>query len=52
MAEMRNAYSTLNRKPNRKNHLEDRDVDGNTILESILEKAGVGGCRLDSSGSG
>jgi hypothetical protein len=35
MGEMRNAYSNLVGKPERKNHLEDLGIDGKIILELI-----------------
>jgi hypothetical protein len=40
MAEMRNAYSILNGKPEAKDHLEDLAVDGKIILQWILGKKG------------
>jgi hypothetical protein len=38
MGERRNAYRILVGKPEGKNHLEDQDVDGWTILKWILER--------------
>jgi hypothetical protein len=38
MGEMRNAYKILVGKPEGKNHSEDLDVDGRTILEWMLGK--------------
>jgi hypothetical protein len=38
MGARRNAYRILVRKPEGKNHLEDQDVDGWTILKWILER--------------
>jgi hypothetical protein len=32
MGEMRNTYKTLVGKPERKNHMEDLDIDGTAIL--------------------
>jgi hypothetical protein len=37
MRETRNAYRILEGKPEGKNHWEDQDVDGWTILKYILE---------------
>ena len=40
-------------KPEVRNHLEERDVDGRIILKWIFERLDVGvGHRLDRSGSG
>jgi hypothetical protein len=50
MREVRNAYRTFVGKSEEKNHLEDLDVDGRTILEWILNKY-VGGYGLDLPGS-
>jgi hypothetical protein len=36
MGEMRNAYSISVGKPDRRDHLENLDVDGKIILEWIL----------------
>jgi hypothetical protein len=33
MSEMRNAYTIFAEKPERRDHVEDRDVDGRIILE-------------------
>jgi hypothetical protein len=38
MGERRNAYRILVGKPDWKNHWEDQDVDGWTILKWILER--------------
>jgi hypothetical protein len=38
---VRNAYQILVRKPKGKNHLEDQDIDGRTILRWILRKQGM-----------
>jgi hypothetical protein len=38
MRKMRNTYSILVGKPERKNHSEDLGIDGKTILECILGK--------------
>jgi hypothetical protein len=38
MGERRNAYRILVGKPEGKNHWEDQDVDGWTILKRILER--------------
>jgi hypothetical protein len=40
MAEMRNAYKILFRKPEGKNHSEDLGVDGMVILKWMLGKQG------------
>jgi hypothetical protein len=46
-----NVYDILVRKRERKNHLEDLDIDGKIILEFMLRNwSGI--CGLDSSGSG
>jgi hypothetical protein len=53
IAERRGAYRTLVGKPEVRNHLEERDVDGRIILKWIFERLDVGvGHRLDRSGSG
>jgi hypothetical protein len=44
---MRNTYSILVGKSERKNHLEDLGVDGRITLEWMLRKYG----GMDSSGS-
>jgi hypothetical protein len=36
MEEMRNAYTILVRKPERRGNLGDLDVDGSTMLEWVL----------------
>jgi hypothetical protein len=38
MGERRNAYRILVGKPEERDHLEDQDVDGWTILKWILER--------------
>jgi hypothetical protein len=50
MGEGRNAYRVLVGKERDKS--EDRGVDGRMESEWILKETGLGGCRVDSSGSG
>jgi hypothetical protein len=50
--EGRNVYRVLEGKPEEKDHLEDRGVDGRMGLEWILGRLIWGGGGVDSSGLG
>jgi len=50
MAEVKNVYKILVRKPEETDHLEDLGEDGKVILEWILGKW-MGRCELVASGS-
>jgi hypothetical protein len=51
MGRMRNAYKFWLENLKGRDHLEELRVDGRIILECMLESS-LGGCELDSSGSG